>query len=311
MELLDREEGHLSTPTNVSAVEGRALEERLNARWNVDLPQLEEVRPLTIPGQKALQAEDVEAVLLRPANASRGVVLFVHGGGWAFCSLRTHDRFMRLLAVESRTTVLGIHYRLAPENPFPAGLNDIVSAYRTIIAAPARFSLDSGPVVLAGDSAGGNLILGLLLHEIAASRPLPAGVITLYPVLSADFDSFSYKRYGEGFGLTSRDMRTFWDWYVPNVADRVNPLASPLMASDSALVALPPLFLLAADLDPLADDTYAFKARLERIGRSDELLVGCGMVHGFLQMTAALKSARAATKTVAQAARQFIASAQV
>ncbi len=287
----------------------RQADEAINAVWNIDQPEVAMVRHLQIPADISLQAAACEAVVYTPADAGEGLIFFVHGGGWAFCNLATHERFMRVLCNEARKTVVGVHYRPAPENPFPAGLNDVVSAFRHVLSARSALGLPGGPVVMAGDSAGANLALAAMLHELEAGREGPVGALLFYGVFGADFETPSYKAYADGHMLTEAIMRQIWDWYIPSEVARRNPLAAPLMATDEQLRALPPLFLLVAEIDPLASDTYNLKKRLDALGRSDVLWVEPGVVHGFLQMTAVLEAARRATGQAAAAAKRFIAAA--
>lgn len=225
-------------------------------------------------------------------------------------NLETHERFMRVLCNEARTTVLGVHYRLAPEHPYPAGLNDVVSAFRRVSALRAAMDLPQGPIVVAGDSAGANLALATILHEIAGERQLPAGALLFYGVFGADFETASYKTYSDGHVLTEAIMRQLWNWYIPDVEKRRDPLAAPILASDEQLRALPPLFLVAAELDPLASDTLNLKRRLDVLGRTDRMWIEPGVIHGFVQMTAVLEAARRTVREAANAARSFITAAQ-
>lgn len=285
----------------------RKIDEDANALWNIDLPDVVSVHRFTFaPDPSLSSAVQSEAVVYTPENAGSGLIFFVHGGGWAFMNLNTHERFMRLLSNAARTTVVGVHYRLAPENPFPAGLTDVVSAFRQVMTNREAYDLPSGPVVIAGDSAGGNLSLTAMLHEIGAGRELPAGGLLFYGVFGADFETESYRTFAEGHVLTRPMMQQLWDWYIPDSTKRNNPLAAPLTASDDDLRQLPPLFLVAAELDPLASDSYLLKSRLDALGRNDELVSERGVIHGFLQMTAVLEAARRATGAAAKAAKAFI-----
>jgi len=279
--------------------------------WNIDMPEVATVRHLTIPADESIDAAACEAVVYEPVQAGGdGLIFYVHGGGWAYMDLKTHERLMRVLCNEARTTVIGVHYRLAPENPFPAGLRDVVSAFRKVLSSQAELGLPDGPVVIAGDSAGGNLAMALMLHEIDARRALPAGALLFYGVFGADFETPSYKAYADGHGLTEPIMRQLWDWYVPEAVARRNPLAAPIMASDAQLRALPPLFLVVAEIDPLASDTLNLKKRLDALGRGDTLWVEPGVIHSFILMTAVLNAARRATNEAAKAAIRFIAAAK-
>ncbi len=307
--ILDRlaaEDADLPDPTSLPAADGRAFAARRNERWQVDQPEMEEVREAVIPADETFGADAVPATLFRPRGAAGGTILFVHGGGFAFCSRRTHERFMRLLAKEAGHTVVGIDYRLAPEHPYPAGLNDTVAALRAVLQRPEILGLEPGPVIIAGDSAGANLALAATLREMTAKQALPAGCLLLYGTYAADFDTPSYADFAEGFGLTTNAMRRYWDWYTPDPAARTDPFAAPLLAPNAWLKDLPPLFLLTAEVDPLASDTLMLAQRLRALGRSDAEHMESGVVHGFLQMTPALAAARSAVKAAAQAASLFI-----
>jgi acetyl esterase len=296
----------LPDPSKLTFTESRRLDQGIHAFWNIDMPSMEDVRRLKLPGDQELQAQDCDAVIFRPKQVESGTILFVHGGGWCFCNLDTHERFMRSLAEASHKHVIGIHYRLAPENPFPAGLTDVVSAFRTVLSSRTFLGLSDGPVVIAGDSAGGNLALAAMLHEAKAHRPLAAGALLFYGAFGIDFLTPSYQLYATDYWLTEPAIRQAWNWYLPEPAMRKDPLAVPLMASDELLTTLPPLFLAAAEVDVLASDTLELKSRLDRLGRSDLLHVEPGVIHGFLQMTSSLKAARYVTALAAEAARRFI-----
>ncbi len=307
MATLITEEVDFSRPPDAAM---RALDESNNAIWNIDLPVVASVRHVRVDADETLGACACDAIIYTPENAGPGVIFYIHGGGWALMSLATHDRLMRDLSIEARMTLIGIHYRLAPENPYPAGLLDVISAFRRVLSHRTELGLPpNGPVIIAGDSAGANLAMAMMLHEIDAGQALPAGALLFYGVYGVDFDTPSYHAYADGHRLTTAIMRQFWDWYVPVESDRENPLAAPLKAGDAQFRALPPLFLLAAEMDPLASDTDELKRRLDSIGRNDELLVEPGVIHGFMQMTAVLHAARRGMRRAGVAATRFAATA--
>lgn len=287
----------------------RALDERNNAIWNMDLPALASVRQIRVDADKTQGAWACDAIIYTPENTGRGIIFYIHGGGWALMNLATHDRLMRDLSIEARMTLIGVHYRLAPENPYPASLLDVISAFRRVLSHRGELGLPDGPVIVAGDSAGANLAMAMMLHEIGTGQALPCGALLFYGAYGVDFDTPSYHAYADGHRLTTAIMRQFWDWYVPVESDRASPLAVPLAAGDAQLRALPPLFLLAAEMDPLASDTDELKRRLDSIGRNDELHVEPGVIHGFMQMTAVLDAARRGVRQAAAAASRFVAKA--
>lgn len=296
MARLAAEDGHLPDPTTVPAAEGRAQAEAGNVRWNRDLPPMATAE-LTLPGGAAPRP----ARLFRPSSA-RGAILYIHGGGWAFCSLDTHDRAMRCLAEATGMAVIGIDYRLAPEYPYPAGLDDAAAAWR---ALPEGLGL-AGPLGVSGDSAGANLALALMLREQEAGRRLPDFGLLFYGVYAVDHETDSHRRFGPGgYGLTTTKMIRYRDWYAPDPAAWDQPAVSPLAAPDAALRALPPLYLNAAGLDPLLGDTLALRDRLHGLGRADPVRVHRGVIHGFMQMTSALAEARTAFAEAGAWARRF------
>lgn len=259
------------------AAEGRAQSERNNARWNVDLPAME-MREETLAGLPA-------RTLVPPNDAGNGAILFVHGGGFAFCSQKTHERSARCLALASAAPVVTFDYRLAPENPFPAGLDDVRSAWAAF--AP-RY--EGRTRAIAGDSAGANLSMTAML---AGLTPMPDCAILFYGVFDSDFESPSYRIFADAPGLTRAKMLRFFEWYVAP-EKYADPLVSPLQASDAALKALPPLYLNAAGIDPLRSDAERMAERLASLGRADTFDVYEGVQHGFLQMTVELPEARQA-----------------
>lgn len=305
MHRMAEEDGPQVDSTLLPAAEGRAASAKANRRWNIDLPAMAAVREAHVPADAALGSASCGVRILVPPHGSSGTILFVHGGGFAFCSPETHERCARVLALESGMAVVVPDYRLAPENPYPSGLMDVVACLRALRADPSLFGLDAGPILVSGDSAGANLALAAMLHEHRHAQDLPAGAVLFYGVYGADHGTPSHIRFAEGPGLTTAKMRRYWDWYVPRDEDRDNALASPLKASASELKALPPLWLQAAGIDPLLSDTLILARRLRELGRDDPVEVVPGVVHGFLQMTVSLEVARQALAEAGAAARRL------
>ena len=263
----------------------RALQDELSARWNTVLPDVESVESMLVAGTPRVSCQ-----LITPHGAEAGCILFLHGGGWAFGNLTTHQRFMRLLAIATGRRVLAPDYRLAPEHPFPAPFEDCRAAWRWL-AADSAFQ---GPLAIAGDSAGANLAMAVMLDAIKAGARTPDLALLFYGVFSNDLDSPSYRRFADGFGLTQAGMTRFWDYYVPNPAARADPLVAAVHASDDLLNRLPPVYLNAAGLDPLLCDTLDFAKRLNEAGVTHELVVHEGVHHGFMQMSLRLTEAQRA-----------------
>jgi acetyl esterase len=295
-ERVAQEDGPRPDPTLMPPTEGRAEAEDANRRWNRNLPPLARRQSLTKPQTTEPASPHCAVELLVPDQARPGILIYVHGGGFAFCSPSTHERCARLLAILSGLPVLVPDYRLAPEHPFPAGLEDIVSCLRALPDLRRAAGLPDGPVFLAGDSAGANLAVAAMLHEDAAARPLPDGAALFYGVYDADFGTPSYTAFADGPGLTLGKMQRYWDWYLPDAPARLAPYAAPARASDEALLRLPPLHLSAAGVDPLLSDSIRFAERLAAVGRSERLITHAGVTHGFLQMSDDLPEAQAALR---------------
>ncbi|MGR3660159.1 MAG: alpha/beta hydrolase [Paracoccaceae bacterium] len=304
---LQQEDAGMPDPTMLPPDQAREIAELTNRRWNRDLQPMHQIDDVTFV---APEGHIIQARLFTPPGAMPGLVIFIHGGGFALCSVDTHERAVRTLAMESKCAVLSVAYRLAPEYPFPAGLNDCIAAYRQLDKLRKKFHWTCGPTAICGDSAGANLALALMLHEQKNSMALPDFAMLFYGVYDADFQSESYLEYENGPGLTREKMMRYFDWYAPK-GNRDDPLVCPLLASDTALKALPPLYLNAAEVDPLCSDTKNLAARLAAVGRKDQLRIYQGVVHGFMQMTSSLPAAREATAEAGNAFRQYVETTKI
>jgi acetyl esterase len=299
--LREIEEAGIPPLSDLSVEAARAQAEEGNRAWNQDPPELASVVNLTMPGA----AGPIRLRHYRPrAAANLPVVIYLHGGGFVLCSLDTHDRLMRLLALESGAAVIGVDYRMAPEYPFPAPLEDCVAAVRWIRAEAQQLGVDPDRMVLAGDSAGANLALASLLDLRDAPEPHACkGAALFYGCFWRRLDTPAHARFGDGsLRLGTDEMRWFWQHYLG--PSRSDPRAEPIYAD---LRGLPPLFLMAAALDPLFDDTLELDRRLEAAGVAHELKVYPGLVHGSLQMTLRCAAARAAVHDAGQAMRRMLA----
>lgn len=299
---LQREDAGMPDPTTLAPDQAREIAELTNRRWNRDPPLMKQIDEVEFTSP---DGHTISARLFTPTHVRPGLIMFIHGGGFALCSIDTHERAVRALAAEAKCAVLSVAYRLAPEHPFPSGLNDCIAAFRQLGNVREAFDWTRGTTAISGDSAGANLALALMLHEQENGAPGPDFSMLFYGVYGADFESESYREYAYGPGLTREKMMRYFDWYAPE-STRQNPLICPVIASDAALAALPPLYLNAAEVDPLCSDTKALAARLRALGRNDQLQIYRGVVHGFMQMTSSLSAARDATAKAALAFRQHV-----
>ena len=279
-----------ATPPDYPAMpmaEARRAFAAFNRGCTAPLPDLAEIRELAAPGG----AGEVRARLYRPAATRLPVVVYLHGGGWTFGSVDTHDRMMRLLALDSGCAVLGIDYRLAPEHPFPAAQEDALAAIAWLAAGGAGDAVDAARWAVAGDSAGANLALAVMLARRDSGQAMPRTAALFYGCFAPEFDTPSNRRFGDGYVLTTERMRWFWANHLG--AERVDT-ASLAAPGRAPLHGLPPLFLNAAGLDPLLDDTLALAARLAHAGIPYVLDAVPGVLHGFLQHSREVRAARAA-----------------
>jgi acetyl esterase len=278
--------------------EARAVVEANNAMIPAG-PDLESVRDIVIPSQ----AGGMPARLYSPSSSAPGLVVYYHGGGWVFGSLDGWDASVRALAVASGCDVLSVDYRLAPEHVFPAAADD---AYDALVWAASTSGPAQGrPIVVAGDSAGGNLAAVAALRARDFGGPPVVLQVLVYPVVDCDLDRRSYREYdGDEFILNRRDMTWFWDHYAPDAATRVNPYASPLRAS--SLSGLPPAYLVTAEHDPLRDEGFAYADRLRAARVPVEHRHFGSQIHAFFTFTGVLDDADRAVNEVGAAIRSAV-----
>jgi acetyl esterase len=246
---------------------------------------------LCAPGPDMLSEDDVSATIRRYIPHERStdrVLVWFHGGGWVTGDLGYSEQFCRSLADGARCEVRSVDYRLAPEHPFPAAVDDALAAVRQAASGGRE-------VAVGGDSAGGNLAAAVA-RELAAEVSL-TGQLLVYPVLDTDRSRPSYLRY-KGVVLGVAEMGWFFDQYLPREQDRTSPRAAPLRAA--SLAGLPPAVIAVAGHDPLRDEGVAYAARLRGSGVPVTLLEFADLPHGFLRFTGPVPAAAdAASRVVA------------
>jgi acetyl esterase len=247
-------------------------------------PDLESVRDIVIPSQ----AGGMPARVYSPSASAPGLVVYFHGGGWVVGTLDGWDASVRNLAAASGCDVVSVDYRLAPEHVFPAAADD---AYDALVWAASAAGLAAGrPVVVAGDSAGGNLAAVSALRARDFGGPSIALQVLVYPVVDCDLDRRSYYECDrDELILNRRDMVWFWDRYAPDPAARANPYASPLRAS--SLSGLPPAYVVTAEHDPLRDEGFAYADRLRAARVPVEHRHYGSQIHAFFTFTGVLDDA--------------------
>jgi acetyl esterase len=209
-------------------------------------------------------------------------VVYLHGGGWAVGDLDTHDGTCRLLAHESECVVVSVDYRLAPEHPFPAAVDDAVAAYRWVHEHARELSIEPGRVGVMGDSAGGNLAAVVAQVTRDTDVPAPTAQCLVYPATDALMREPSHEIFAEGFFLTRASIEWYRAQYLPDRADWDSPLASPI--EQDALEGICPALIVTAGFDPLRDEGLRYAERLEDAGVHVRYRCYDDMVHGFFGM---------------------------
>jgi acetyl esterase len=236
------------------------------------------------------------------------LLVYYHGGGFLYGDLDTHDNVCRILCRHAGAHVLAVDYRLSPEHPFPAAVEDARAALRWAHVNAERLGADPSRIGVGGDSAGGNL--AAVTSQLAAKDGGPAPVLQLliYPVTDFTIRRRSRELFGDGFLLTNDEMDWFEANYLgPGSPQASDPRASPLLASD--LSGLPPAFVVTAAFDPLRDEGEAYARALQDAGTPATLRRFPGFIHGFINAAGVSRTAREAVVEVAGATRAMFGSA--
>lgn len=294
---------------------GRELVDQFNSRLStigVSCTDPDEVRRLTTsplpPPEKRHQVDRVVDLTIpvrggtaipvrsyRVGAGERPAIVFFHGGGWVTGDLDSHDGICRRLATATRSVVISVGYRRAPEHPFPIPLTDAVDATAWVASHADALGIDPTKLALAGDSAGGNLAAATAILARDHDGPQIAMQVLIYPPFDAAMSTDSYRNNAEGWVLTAAQMSWYWDAYAPG-ATRDNPLASLIRHPD--LTRLPPAYILTAGLDPLRDDGRQYAERMREAGVSVIHRDQPDAFHGFLGFGKVLPAATRAFEDV-------------
>jgi acetyl esterase len=250
-----------------------------------------------LPEIRDVDAGGVPARLYRPsAQDGLGLLVYLHGGGWVLGSVETHDHVARALAAQSGCAVLSLDYRLAPEHPFPAGLDDAFAATGWIYEHAEALGCDPERLAIGGDSAGANLAA-----VVTQSARVPFGFqLLVYPVADARGESASMTELADRFWLRKAEMAWFLRHYLSGGDGAPDdPHVSPLLAKAAAFEASPPTLVITAELDPLRDEGEAYAERLRAAGVRADVTRYEGMFHGFFSFAEQLSDGR---RALAQAA---------
>ncbi len=251
-----------------------------------------------IPGP----AGEIPIRIYRPEGSGPFPIhLHYHGGGWVIGDLDTHDADCREICRQAGVVVIAVDYRLAPEHPYPAAVQDCLAAAKWAAENAADIGGLNGPVSVGGDSAGGNLAAVVSRLARDAGAPRINFQLLIYPVTDAAMATPSYEENSDGYMLTRQSMTWFWESYCNDSARRMEPDASPLRAAD--LSGLPPAHVMTAEFDPLRDEGEAYAKRLQEAG----VAVTCerydGLIHGFFSQARMVPAAQPALQAAAKVLR--------
>ncbi len=257
----------------------RALREaqRNRVRAQPRGPELAVVSNRAVPGGVAVR-------LYRSTLEPRPLVVFAHGGMWTIGDLESHDRTCRRLAVGAQVAVLAVDFRRAPEHPWPAAVDDVAAAARWAFDSRAELAGADKPVLIGGDSSGGNLAALACLRLRDEGGPVPSGQILAYPNTDLTLSQPSVTENAMGWGIPADDIAWGAELWVPDPALRADPRVSPLYAAN--LAGLPPALIVTAEHDPLRDEGDLFADRLAAAGVPVQHRREPRMIHGFLTLDA-------------------------
>ncbi|MEX3985033.1 alpha/beta hydrolase [Paraburkholderia sp. EG287A] len=223
--------------------------------------------------------------LYRPAGEAPAqgwpCVLYLHGGGWVVGGLDSHEFITAPMARDLRAVVVAVDYRLAPEHVFPAAFDDCLAAWRHLQAHGNAYGIDPSRLVVAGDSAGGNLAAALCLEIACTGGPVPLGQALIYPGLGTDHSLPSYRDNADAPLLSAADVAYYLRVYAPDPQSHGDPRLAPVAAVSFAGV--PPAFVAVAEFDPLRDDGNLYVERLHAAGVAAQFHLGRGLLHGCMR----------------------------
>jgi acetyl esterase len=248
-----------------------------------------ETRDLRVPGP----AGEIPLRLYRGfgcPTAGAPALLYFHGGGWVVGSIDTHDNICRWIANLAASVVISVEYRLAPEHPFPAAIEDAAAALRFMTEQAGDLGIDRQRIAVGGDSAGGNIAAVIALLARDGAVPPVAFQMLLYPVTDVSTTQGSYQRYAETYGLTTAAMRWFRQHYLGAAGDGTDWRVSPLRAP--SLAGLAPAFVATAGYDVLHDEALDYATRLAEAHVPVKLDANPGQIHGFISMDGFIAEAR-------------------
>jgi acetyl esterase len=235
-------------------------------------------------------------------------LVFFHGGGFVVGSIESHDRACRVLASKARTVVVSADYRLAPENKFPAAVDDALAITRWMLANAASLGIDPGCVAVGGDSAGGTLA-AVVSQMLRGEERRPAFQLLIYPLTDLRGGTPSREYFRDGFYLTARAIDWYVGHYIPDKSQHTDPRASPILARD--LSGLPPALVLTAGFDTLRDEGRDYAEKMRAAGVDVTYVCAEGSMHGFFNTSGVMRESAAMLDLAAAHLRKALTSQRV
>lgn len=243
--------------------------------------------------------------IYRPkGDAPQPCLLYMHGGGFVFGDLDSHDGVSAEIADRAEVTVIAVHYRLAPEHRYPAAFEDSRAVLKHIAAAPERFGVDRARLGVGGDSAGGNLAAALALWARAHGGPTLRAQVLIYPGLGLGMTDQGRPAGGDAPLLAKDELDYYARAYLGPSGRTTDPYAAPLLAEDFS--GLPPAFVQAVEHDPIRPDAEAYAACLEAAGVPVDFEVAAGLVHGCLRARFVSEDAARAFERICAATHRLL-----
>lgn len=269
----------------------RAAAEAVRAPWRIGGPQMAETKDIVFdPG-----AGDLRVRIYHPqvSDTDRPAMVYLHGGGFTLFSINTHDRLMREYASLGGFSVIGVDYPLAPEAKYPAALDRIEALMLWLKENAAQWAVDPDRIAMGGDSAGGNLSFATFMRlRDRSEQGLVKAILSNYGGFSPQISDESEERFGGPGSIMDRaEALQYWANYLRDEGDADDPYACPLLAD---LAGFPPVFLVVAELDIVAEHSLAIHARLNDANVPTQCAVYSGAIHSFLEAVSISQLAREA-----------------
>ncbi|MBU3146797.1 alpha/beta hydrolase [Clostridium sp. CF012] len=289
--------GNLTKPGSLNVKSIPEIRDYLNKnekKWNAKPIPFSNIKNMNIPSA----SNQVPVRIYTPSTGDKfPVIIYSHGGFWMAGNLDGRDNLCRKLSNNTNAIVVSVDYRLAPENPFPAGLNDVYSVLQWVSKNAESIHGNPIKICVAGDSAGGNLSAAVSQMARDKAGPHITCQVLIYPSTNiSQLSTNSWTYFGINYTPTKEDSQKFLSLYTPKIQERKSPYASPILAKD--FKKLPDALVITAEFDPLRDEGEDYARKLKVAGVQSVFTRYKGVIHGFITMDKVLKQADKATNEI-------------